>query len=101
MRPDNVGTWLFHCHVTDHMAGGMMTRYRSLNKDWGGPGASTCAAEPLSADLMTGSGARLELMTDSKLPLSTSCDLQISLGDGWIGSIALVLPCRRYDPVSG
>jgi FtsP/CotA-like multicopper oxidase with cupredoxin domain len=28
MRPDNVGTWLFHCHVTDHMAGGMMTRYR-------------------------------------------------------------------------
>jgi hypothetical protein len=68
MRPDNVGTWLFHCHVTDHMAGGMMTRYRSLNKDWGGPGA---------------------------------CDLQISLGDGWIGSIALVLSCRRYDPVSG
>lgn len=28
MHPDNVGTWLFHCHVTDHMAGGMMTRYR-------------------------------------------------------------------------
>ena len=28
MRPDNVGTWLFHCHVTDHMAGGMMTRYQ-------------------------------------------------------------------------
>jgi len=27
MRPDNVGAWLFHCHVTDHMAGGMMTRY--------------------------------------------------------------------------
>ncbi len=28
MRPDNVGTWLFHCHVTDHVAGGMVTRYR-------------------------------------------------------------------------
>lgn len=28
LRPDNVGTWLFHCHVTDHMAGGMMTRYQ-------------------------------------------------------------------------
>ena len=27
MRPDNVGMWLFHCHVSDHMAGGMMTRY--------------------------------------------------------------------------
>jgi manganese oxidase len=31
MRPDNVGTWLFHCHVTDHMAGGMMTRYTVTN----------------------------------------------------------------------
>jgi manganese oxidase len=31
MRPDNVGTWLFHCHVTDHMAGGMMTRYTVMN----------------------------------------------------------------------
>jgi FtsP/CotA-like multicopper oxidase with cupredoxin domain len=31
MRPDNVGTWLFHCHVTDHMAGGMMTRYTVAN----------------------------------------------------------------------
>jgi len=27
MRPDIVGVRLFHCHVTDHMAGGMMTRY--------------------------------------------------------------------------
>jgi manganese oxidase len=31
MRPDNVGTWLFHCHVTDHMAGGMTTRYTVTN----------------------------------------------------------------------
>jgi manganese oxidase len=31
MRPDNAGTWLFHCHVTDHMAGGMMTRYTVTN----------------------------------------------------------------------
>ncbi len=28
MRPDNVGTWLLHCHVANHLAGGMMTRYR-------------------------------------------------------------------------
>ena len=27
MRPDDAGTWMFHCHVADHMAGGMMTRY--------------------------------------------------------------------------
>jgi hephaestin len=28
MVPDNVGTWLFHCHVADHLAAGMQTRYR-------------------------------------------------------------------------
>jgi FtsP/CotA-like multicopper oxidase with cupredoxin domain len=27
MVPDNVGIWLFHCHVSDHMAGGMVARY--------------------------------------------------------------------------
>jgi hephaestin len=27
MVPDNPGIWLYHCHVSDHMAGGMMTRY--------------------------------------------------------------------------
>ena len=28
MVPDNMGTWLFHCHVNDHITAGMMTRYR-------------------------------------------------------------------------
>ena len=27
MEPDSVGTWLFHCHVNDHLAGGMVTRF--------------------------------------------------------------------------
>jgi hephaestin len=27
MVPDNLGIWLFHCHVSDHMAGGMVARY--------------------------------------------------------------------------
>jgi hephaestin len=27
MTADNPGTWLFHCHVNDHIAAGMMTRY--------------------------------------------------------------------------
>lgn len=27
MVPDNPGIWLFHCHVSDHMMGGMITRY--------------------------------------------------------------------------
>jgi hephaestin len=28
MVPDNVGTWLFHCHVNDHIKAGMLSRYR-------------------------------------------------------------------------
>ncbi len=28
MVPDDPGTWLFHCHVNDHIAAGMLTRYR-------------------------------------------------------------------------
>jgi len=30
MVPDNPGTWLFHCHISDHMMGGMVTRYEVL-----------------------------------------------------------------------
>ncbi|MDR6863647.1 multicopper oxidase domain-containing protein [Phycicoccus sp. 3266] len=28
MVPDNTGTWLFHCHVNDHIKAGMLTRYQ-------------------------------------------------------------------------
>jgi len=27
MVPDNVGTWLFHCHVNDHIEGGMQALF--------------------------------------------------------------------------
>ena len=27
MEPDDVGTWLFHCHVNDHLSAGMVTRF--------------------------------------------------------------------------
>ncbi|WP_263357914.1 multicopper oxidase domain-containing protein [Acidicapsa ligni] len=30
MVPDNIGTWLFHCHVTDHFNGGMVALYQVL-----------------------------------------------------------------------
>jgi manganese oxidase len=32
MVPDDTGIWLFHCHVSDHMEGGMMARYQVLPK---------------------------------------------------------------------
>jgi hephaestin len=28
MNPDDPGTWLFHCHVNDHIIAGMQARYR-------------------------------------------------------------------------
>lgn len=28
MRPDAAGIWLLHCHVNDHIAAGMLTRYQ-------------------------------------------------------------------------
>jgi FtsP/CotA-like multicopper oxidase with cupredoxin domain len=28
--PDSEGIWLFHCHVTDHYAGGMVGLYQVL-----------------------------------------------------------------------
>jgi hephaestin len=30
MVPDNPGTWLFHCHYSDHMAAGMLSFYKVL-----------------------------------------------------------------------
>jgi len=30
MVPDNPGIWLYHCHVTDHMAAGMISFYKVL-----------------------------------------------------------------------
>ncbi len=30
MVPDDPGIWLFHCHISDHMEGGMVARYQVL-----------------------------------------------------------------------
>ena len=30
MIPDRVGTWMFHCHIDEHMEGGMMGMYQVL-----------------------------------------------------------------------
>jgi FtsP/CotA-like multicopper oxidase with cupredoxin domain len=30
MVPDNLGSWLYHCHVSDHMEAGMVARYQVL-----------------------------------------------------------------------
>jgi FtsP/CotA-like multicopper oxidase with cupredoxin domain len=30
MIPDDLGVWMFHCHVTDHLNDGMTALYRVL-----------------------------------------------------------------------
>jgi hephaestin len=30
MVPDDPGIWMYHCHVDEHMEGGMMARYQVL-----------------------------------------------------------------------
>ena len=30
MIPDNPGTWLYHCHVNDHISAGMLARFRVM-----------------------------------------------------------------------
>jgi FtsP/CotA-like multicopper oxidase with cupredoxin domain len=32
MVPDMAGSWMFHCHVDEHMQAGMMTEYTVLDK---------------------------------------------------------------------
>jgi manganese oxidase len=46
MVPDKVGTWMFHCHVDDHMKGGMQTLYQVLDEN-GSP--QTAASIPASS----------------------------------------------------
>lgn len=41
MVPDDAGTWLFHCHVNDHLSAGMLVRYRVTNADSSGNGNGT------------------------------------------------------------
>lgn len=47
MIPDSVGVWLLHCHVNDHMTGGMEALYTVHGKYDGMK--STCIITVLSA----------------------------------------------------
>lgn len=58
---DNPGTWLFHCHLTDHIQGGMMALFTvtgkapqvQLNGQVGSTGAVLCERCGVSARLWT------------------------------------------------
>ncbi|WP_239342181.1 multicopper oxidase domain-containing protein [Frankia sp. CiP3] len=53
MVPDDVGIWLFHCHVNEHITAGMLTRYQVVSDtDSGTAGAAAISAPGLSATTM-------------------------------------------------
>jgi manganese oxidase len=50
MKADNPGTWMFHCHVSDHMEAGMMASYTIYR-----PQHDSCPVEFTSADFWNAS----------------------------------------------
>jgi FtsP/CotA-like multicopper oxidase with cupredoxin domain len=40
MTPDMAGIWLYHCHISDHMLGGMVARYEVKPRQAAGAGKS-------------------------------------------------------------
>ena len=60
MLPDNAGDWLFHCHVAEHMMGGMFARVTVFPKDKPGASASPAKAflgfPPPATDVQANAG---------------------------------------------
>ena len=76
MYPDNVGTWLFHCHVNDHIQGGMMALY-TVEKNNGTQSNNT-----------TGENLKIGLTTDTANPTTGQpTNLKVDFIDGQTNSI--------------
>jgi FtsP/CotA-like multicopper oxidase with cupredoxin domain len=58
MVPDNPGDWLFHCHVAEHMSGGMFARVTVFPKDK--PSASTAPEKAFLGFPLPTAGERSE-----------------------------------------
>lgn len=46
MVPDDAGTWLFHCHVNDHITAGMLVRYEVTDTGTGARGSGHTVHTP-------------------------------------------------------
>ncbi|TNM88196.1 hypothetical protein fugu_006417 [Takifugu bimaculatus] len=51
MRPQYPGTWLLHCHVTDHIKAGMITTYTVTEKDVASTTCTTTCTTSVPTDL--------------------------------------------------
>ncbi|HJU14445.1 MAG TPA: multicopper oxidase domain-containing protein [Candidatus Nitrosotalea sp.] len=73
MYPDNAGTWLLHCHVNDHINGGMLALYTVE----GGNGTQA----------ITTGGLKIALSTDpANLMVGRPANLALSFLDGNTGT---------------
>ena len=53
MQPDNPGTWLFHCHVNDHITAGMIALFNvapAAKAQPAAPANRSAVAQPVTAD---------------------------------------------------
>jgi len=64
MTADNPGTWLFHCHVSDHMEAGMMTTYTIYE-----PQHCTSPVQFVSADFWEPGKSRVTVKNVSSKPV--------------------------------
>ncbi|HNP70422.1 MAG TPA: multicopper oxidase domain-containing protein [Kouleothrix sp.] len=58
MVPDNPGTWLFHCHVNDHITAGMMATF-TVDPAGGQPAASASGWGGTASAITTDTGSAL------------------------------------------
>ncbi len=86
MVADNPGTWLFHCHVADHMEAGMMATYTIYQ-----PQPKSCPIQFVSADFWKSPG---KLMVTVKNVAPTTIE-KLTIGFDHISS-----PMARRRPFS-
>ncbi|WP_322753964.1 multicopper oxidase domain-containing protein [Frankia sp. Cas3] len=79
MVPDNVGIWLFHCHVNEHITAGMLTRYQVVSGT--GTGSSSTGGTGTTASA-SGSGA-------TTMPVPKGA---VSAGEGGIANPPSAVP---------
>src|SRR5215472_17081539 len=91
MTADNPGTWLFHCHVSDHMEGGMMATYTIY------PPPRACPIKFVPDDWQhMNQSSRLRIRSASSKPIR-----QVNILSGYLENILELRPLFVNWPSTG
>ena len=82
MMPDNPGTWLFHCHVNDHVEAGMIATYSVSNRS-----CTQCVGRGDSLD--DGSNANDDSIGEVLSSKETWIIIVVCFVMNWMGAIAV------------